>query len=51
MPGRRKGRLIATPAGRGTLRRARELEAMGFLYIAIQQPLELNWQSAIKLLP
>ncbi|MEV5440654.1 NAD(P)-binding domain-containing protein [Streptomyces sp. NPDC052682] len=35
----------------GPLRRARELEAMGFLHIAIQQPLELNWQSTIKILP
>lgn len=35
----------------GPLRRARELEAMGFLHIAIQQPLELNWHSSIKILP
>ncbi|MFC5854008.1 NADPH-dependent F420 reductase [Streptomyces chlorus] len=38
------------PLDVGPLRRARELEAMGFLHIAIQQPLALNWQSAIKLL-
>ncbi|WP_345664768.1 NADPH-dependent F420 reductase [Streptomyces venetus] len=35
----------------GPLRRARELEAMGFLHIAMQQPLQLNWQSSIKILP
>jgi hypothetical protein len=35
----------------GPLRRARELEAMGFLHIAVQQPLRLNWQSSIKILP
>lgn len=39
------------PFGMGPLRRARELEAMGFLHIAIQQPLELNWQSSIKMRP
>ncbi|MFJ4982094.1 NADPH-dependent F420 reductase [Streptomyces coeruleorubidus] len=35
----------------GPLRRARELEAMGFLHISLQQPLQLNWQSSIKILP
>ncbi len=35
----------------GPLRRARELEAVGFLHIAIQQPLELNWHSSIKIFP
>ncbi|WP_329416773.1 hypothetical protein OG802_34450 [Streptomyces sp. NBC_00704] len=35
----------------GPLRRARELEAMGFLHIAVQQPLQLNWHSSIKILP
>lgn len=39
------------PLDVGPLRRARELEALGFLHISIQQPLELNWQSAIKILP
>jgi predicted dinucleotide-binding enzyme len=39
------------PLDVGPLRRARELEAMGFLHIAIQQPLELNWHSSIKILP
>jgi predicted dinucleotide-binding enzyme len=35
----------------GPLRRARELEAMGFLHISLQQPFQLNWQSSIKILP
>ncbi|MGW7512822.1 hypothetical protein ACWGJ0_34570 [Streptomyces massasporeus] len=39
------------PLDVGPLRRARELEAMGFLHISLQQPLELNWQSSIKILP
>ncbi|MFF8883048.1 NAD(P)-binding domain-containing protein [Streptomyces flaveolus] len=39
------------PLDVGPLRRARELEALGFLHISVQQPLELNWQSAIKILP
>lgn len=39
------------PFDLGPLRRARELEAMGFLHIAIQQPLDLNWHSSIKILP
>ncbi|MFI5824937.1 NADPH-dependent F420 reductase [Streptomyces rishiriensis] len=39
------------PRDVGPLRRARELEALGFLHISLQQPLELNWQSAIKILP
>ncbi|MDQ0957927.1 NADPH-dependent F420 reductase [Streptomyces sp. B4I13] len=39
------------PLDVGPLRRARELEAMGFLHIAIQQPLQLNWHSSIKILP
>jgi predicted dinucleotide-binding enzyme len=38
------------PLDVGPLRRARELEAMGFLHIAIQQPLQLNWHSSIKIL-
>ncbi|WP_234436239.1 NAD(P)-binding domain-containing protein [Streptomyces sp. NRRL S-813] len=39
------------PLDVGPLPRARELEALGFLHISGRQPLELNWQSAIKLLP
>ncbi|WP_268246521.1 NADPH-dependent F420 reductase [Streptomyces xantholiticus] len=39
------------PLDVGPLRRARELEAMGFLHIAIQEPLQLNWHSSIKILP
>jgi predicted dinucleotide-binding enzyme len=39
------------PLDVGPLRRARELEAMGFLHIAIQQPLQLNWHSSMKILP
>ncbi|MFF9819348.1 NADPH-dependent F420 reductase [Streptomyces sp. NPDC014006] len=39
------------PLDVGPLRRARELEALGFLHISVQQPLELDWQSAIKILP
>ncbi|MFF5481014.1 NADPH-dependent F420 reductase [Streptomyces sp. NPDC012935] len=35
----------------GPLRRARELEAIGFLHISLQQQLQLNWQSSIKILP
>jgi 8-hydroxy-5-deazaflavin:NADPH oxidoreductase len=38
------------PLDVGPLRRARELEALGFLNITIQQPLGLNWSSAIKIL-
>ncbi|MGP3966538.1 NADPH-dependent F420 reductase [Streptomyces sp. 6N223] len=34
----------------GPLRRARELEALGFLNITIQEPLGLNWSSAIKII-
>ena len=33
----------------GPLRRARQLEQLGFLHIAVQQPLELGFGSAIKL--
>lgn len=38
------------PLDVGPLRRARELEALGFLHIAIQEPLQLNWDSSIKFL-
>ncbi|MFE1916129.1 NADPH-dependent F420 reductase, partial [Streptomyces anandii] len=33
------------PLDVGPLRRARELEALGFLHISVQQPLGLNWHS------
>ncbi len=35
----------------GPLRRARELEALGYLHMAMQGPLGTNYGSAIKLLP
>jgi predicted dinucleotide-binding enzyme len=38
------------PLDVGPLRRARELEALGFLNMTIQEPLGLNWSSAIKIL-
>lgn len=37
------------PLDVGPLRRARQLEQLGFLHIALQQPLELGYGSAIKL--
>jgi 8-hydroxy-5-deazaflavin:NADPH oxidoreductase len=39
------------PLDVGPLRRARQLEQVGFLHIAIQQPLDLGFASAIKLHP
>jgi predicted dinucleotide-binding enzyme len=39
------------PLDVGPLRRARQLEQLGFLHIAIQQPLGLGFGSAIKLHP
>lgn len=42
----RNGGLIAIDAG--PLRRARELERLGFFGIALQQPLNLDFQSAWK---
>jgi 8-hydroxy-5-deazaflavin:NADPH oxidoreductase len=39
------------PIDVGPLRRARQLEQLGFLHIAIQQPLDLGFASAIKLHP
>jgi predicted dinucleotide-binding enzyme len=39
------------PVDTGPLRRARELEAFQLLHMTLQGPLELNWASAIKLLP
>jgi predicted dinucleotide-binding enzyme len=39
------------PIDVGPLRRAQQLEQLGFLHIAIQQPLNLGFASAIKLHP
>jgi len=39
------------PLDAGPLRRARELEALQFLHMAMQQALGTNWGSAIKILP
>lgn len=39
------------PLDVGPLRRARQLEQLGFLHIAVQQPLGLGFGSAIKLHP
>ncbi|HMB18496.1 MAG TPA: hypothetical protein VKO41_04190 [Gaiellaceae bacterium] len=39
------------PIDVGPLRRARQLEQLEFLHIAIQEPLQLGGASAIKLLP
>ncbi len=38
------------PIDVGALKRARELEALGYLHMAIQQPLESNYGSAVKVL-
>jgi 8-hydroxy-5-deazaflavin:NADPH oxidoreductase len=38
------------PIDAGPLKRARELEALGYLHMAIQQPLETNFGSAVKVL-
>jgi 8-hydroxy-5-deazaflavin:NADPH oxidoreductase len=35
----------------GPLRRAQQLEQLGFLHVSLQQPLGLNFGSAVKLLP
>jgi 8-hydroxy-5-deazaflavin:NADPH oxidoreductase len=48
-------RRIVTDAGLrpidvGPLKRARELEALGYLHMAIQQPLETNYGSTVKVL-
>ena len=37
------------PLDVGPLRRARQLEQLGFLHISVQEPLELGFGSAIKL--
>jgi 8-hydroxy-5-deazaflavin:NADPH oxidoreductase len=39
------------PLDVGPLRRAQQLEQLDFLHISLQQPLGLNFGSAIKLLP
>jgi predicted dinucleotide-binding enzyme len=39
------------PIDAGPLRRARELEALGFLHMAIQGPLHAEFASAVKVLP
>ena len=44
----RDGGLVAIDAG--PLRRARQLEELGFLGMTLQQPLGLNFQSAWKLI-
>src|ERR671923_1023849 len=38
------------PIDAGALKRARELEALGYLHMAIQQPLETNFASTVKVL-
>jgi predicted dinucleotide-binding enzyme len=38
------------PIDAGPLRRAHELEALGYLHMAIQQPLETNYGSTVKVL-
>jgi predicted dinucleotide-binding enzyme len=38
------------PIDAGPLKRARELEALGYLHMALQQPLETNYASAVKVL-
>ena len=37
------------PIDAGPLRRARELEALGYLHISIQQPLGTGYASALKI--
>ncbi len=39
------------PIDAGPLRRAQQLEHVGFLHISLQQPLNLGFASAIKLHP
>ena len=38
------------PIEAGPLRRARELEALGYLHMAVQQPLGMGFSSAVKIL-
>jgi 8-hydroxy-5-deazaflavin:NADPH oxidoreductase len=48
------GRIVSDaglrPIDAGPLKRARELEALGYLHMAIQQPLETNYGSTVKVL-
>jgi predicted dinucleotide-binding enzyme len=39
------------PLDVGPLRRAQQLEQLGFLHISLQQPLGLNFGNAVKLVP
>ena len=39
------------PVDVGALRRAQQLEQLGFLHISLQQPLGLDFGSAVKLHP
>ena len=39
------------PVDVGPLARAQQLEQLGFLHISLQQPLGLDYGSAVKLLP
>ena len=53
---KRKGAQLASDGGLrpidvGPLRRAQQLEQLGFLHIAVQQPLGLGFASAVKLHP
>jgi 8-hydroxy-5-deazaflavin:NADPH oxidoreductase len=53
---KRKVAQLASDAGLrpidvGPLRRAQQLEQLGFLHIAVQQPLGLGFTSAVKLHP
>ena len=53
---KRKVSLLASDAGLrpidvGPLRRAQQLEHLGFLHISLQQPLDLGFGSAVKLHP
>jgi predicted dinucleotide-binding enzyme len=38
------------PVDAGPLKRARELEALGYLHMTLQQPLDTNYTSAVKVL-
>ena len=38
------------PIDAGPLKRARQLEALGYLHMAIQQPLGTGFSSAVKML-
>jgi 8-hydroxy-5-deazaflavin:NADPH oxidoreductase len=38
------------PIDAGPLKRAREIEALGYLHMAIQQPLDTGFSSTVKVL-